>query len=244
MDWTQQCAAVIPCFNEAESIGVVVDGVRRHLPTVIVVDDGSRDDTAEAAAKAGAEVIRLQQNAGKGAALRAGWRRALDRGFTWALNLDGDGQHAPDDVPNFFKCAEQTHVGMVAGNRMNHAEAMPWLRRQVNRWMSRRLSRFTGVPLADSQCGFRLLNLDIAARLELSTNHFEIESELLVALLAAGYRVQFVPIQVIYKSNPSKIHPLLDSCRWVRWWFAQRRPAADALVAARARMNNLPEPNA
>ena len=226
MDWTRKCAAVIPCHNEGASIGAVVAGVRRHLPAVIVVDDGSSDGTAAAAASAGAEVIRLAHNSGKGAALRAGWERARDHGFTWALNLDGDGQHAPEDIPVFLECSERTRAAMIVGNRMDRAARMPWLRRQVNRWMTRRLSRLTGTPLADSQCGFRLLNLDIAVRLPLQTDHFEIESEMLATLVAAGCRVEFVPIQVIYKSAASKIHPCADGWRWVRWWFSQPPPRA------------------
>ena len=242
MDWTQTSAAIIPCYNEATSLGEVVAKVRRHLPTIIVVDDGSQDNTAKTASDAGAEIVRLAHNMGKGAALRAGWQHARTRGFSWALNVDGDGQHAPEDIPKFFHRAEQARAAMVVGNRMSHAQAMPWLRRRVNHWMSRRLSRLVGNPLPDSQCGFRLLNLDVAARLELSTNHFEIESELLVAFLAAGCRVEFVPIQVIYKSEPSKIHPLQDGWRWVCWWFAQAKAhAADNMLAVQPRMNNLPE---
>jgi glycosyltransferase involved in cell wall biosynthesis len=242
MDWTRQCAAVIPCFNEAASIGAVVTGVRRYLPTVIVVNDGSQDGTTQAANAAGAEIVHLPQNRGKGAALRAGWHQARTRGFAWALNLDGDGQHAPDDIPSFFERAEQTRAAMVVGNRMDRAETMPWLRCQVNRWMTQRLSQLVGVPLADSQCGFRLLNLNDVPRLRLATARFEIESELLVAFVAAGCRVEFVPVQVIYKSRPSKIHPLLDGWRWARWWFAQRKvSAAHESLAAQPRLNNLPE---
>ncbi len=222
MDWTRQCAAVIPCFNEAANIGEVVAGVRRHLPSVIVVDDGSTDDTAARAAGAGAEVIRHTANRGKGAALQTGWGHAHKREFGWALTMDGDGQHSPEDIPAFFARAENSGASLVIGNRMNQSEGMPWLRRQVNRWMTRRLSHRVGAPLADSQCGFRLVNLDALSRLQLAANRFEIESEMLVVFLATRHKVEFVPIQVIYKSCPSKIHPLVDTWRWFRWWFARR----------------------
>jgi glycosyltransferase involved in cell wall biosynthesis len=221
VDWTHHCVAVIPCFNEAPHIEAVVADVRGHLPNVIVVDDGSTDGTGRRAKAAGAKVIGRSRNSGKGCALRAGWRHARQRGFTWALTMDGDGQHAADDIPKFFARAETYGAALVVGDRMGNAAAMPWLRRQVNRWMSRRLSGLTGVRLPDSQCGFRLAHLETLARLPLAGRRFEIESETLVAFLAAGQGVEFVPIRVIYEANRSKISPLLDTWRWWRWWTAQ-----------------------
>jgi glycosyltransferase involved in cell wall biosynthesis len=221
MDWKRQCAAVIPCFNEAGRIAPVIVGVQRHLSRVIVVDDGCTDATPEEARRAGAEVIRLPGNRGKGSALRAGWRHARRMGFTWALCLDGDGQHAARDIPEFFACAERTSARLIVGNRMGQGEAMPCLRRWANRWMSRCLSDMTGTALPDSQCGFRLGHLETVLQFPLSATRFEIESETLVAFLAAGERVEFVPIQVIYKSSRSNICPLRDTWRWLRWRAAQ-----------------------
>lgn len=223
MDWQRECAALIPCFDEAAAIGDVVHAVRRHLPTVFVVDDGSTDDTAARAAEAGAELVRLAANRGKGAALRIGWQHLRDRGFAWALVLDGDGQHAAADIPQFFHCAERTGAALVIGNRLDRPHAMPRVRRWVNRWMTRRLARLTRLRLADSQCGFRLLKLDLLARVTLTAERFEIESDLLTAFARAGARIEFIPVQVIYKTHASKIHPLVDSIRWLRWWWRQRR---------------------
>ena len=223
MDWKQQCAAVLPCFNEAGRITSVVAGVQRHLPNVVVVDDGSTDGTADKAKAAGAEVVRFTKNSGKGSALRAGWQRAAERGFHWVLMLDGDGQHAPDDIPDFFAWAGKSNAMLIVGNRMKNCQSMPWFRRQTNRWMSRRLSRLTGELLPDSQCGFRLACLETLLRSSLQVNHFEIESEMLVAFLAARQKVGFVPIQTIYKTGASKIHPLADTWRWLRWRLAQDR---------------------
>jgi glycosyltransferase involved in cell wall biosynthesis len=223
MDWKQACAALIPCFNEATAIGEVVRAVHQHLPVVLVVDDGSTDDTAANAATAGAEMVRHATNRGKGAALRVGFQHLRDRGFQWALTLDGDGQHAADDIPKFFQRAEAGGASLIVGDRLSHAEKIPPLRRRVNRWMTKRLSRRAGLPLADSQCGFRLVNLAALSGVELTADHFEIESELLLRFVAAGRKVEFVPIEVIYKTNASKIHPLVDTWRWLRWWFASRR---------------------
>lgn len=223
MDWQRECAAVIPCFHEAAAIGDVVHAVRRHLPAVLVVDDGSTDDTAARAAEAGAELVRLAANRGKGAALRVGLQRLRDRGFTWALLMDGDGQHAAADIPQFFHCAERTGAALVIGNRLDRPQAIPRIRRWVNRWMTRRIARLVRVPLADSQCGFRLLKLDVLAHVALTAERFEIESDLITAFAAIGAKIEFTPVQVIYKTRASKIHPLMDSWRWWRWWRRQRR---------------------
>src|ERR1700757_4842653 len=111
------CVVVIPCLNEARTILPLVESVREHIHDVIVVDDGSRADTALLAAKAGAEIIRHEYSRGKGAALNAGWKRALERGFTWALAMDGDGQHAPADIPNFLTAALNADADLIVGNR-------------------------------------------------------------------------------------------------------------------------------
>jgi glycosyltransferase involved in cell wall biosynthesis len=222
MDLPSRCAAVIPCLNEAATIEPLVCEVRTCLAAVIVVDDGSTDGTAELAGRAGAEVIRHEQPRGKGAALAAGWGRAREQGHAWALSLDGDGQHAPSDIPAFLTCAETTGAPLVVGNRMLDSSDMPWLRRGVNRWMSRRISRLTGRWLPDTQCGFRLMRLEAWERVRLNANHFEIESELLCKFIAAGQEVEFIPVRVIYRGEQSKIQPLRDARRWLRWWWQAR----------------------
>lgn len=224
------CAAVIPCFNEARHIADVVNSVRTILPHVIVVDDGSTDDMGAVAAAAGATVLRHERNQGKGAAVQSGLQRASEAGFEWALLMDGDGQHAATDIPAFLQASS---ARLVIGNRMDNPKGMPWIRRWVNRWMSARLSRRLGATLPDTQCGFRLVHLPSWAGLQLETRHFEIESEMLTAFVEAGYTVRFVPIQVIYKKEASKINAIVDTLRWFHWWWRKtpscpKRKAADA----------------
>jgi glycosyltransferase involved in cell wall biosynthesis len=213
---SDQVVAVIPCRNEAPRLGAVLAAVRSHISAVIVVDDGSDDSTAEVARTAGAEVIRHLQSEGKGAALMAGWRLAAERGFEFAVCLDGDGQHAGLDIPAFLRVPRE--VSLVVGNRFGDASSMPWLRRQVNRWMSRKLSRLSGHQLPDTQCGFRRLRLDVLRRLDLEARHFEIESDMILKTIRAGLDVQFVPVAVIYRDEQSKIRPVRDTIRWFRWW--------------------------
>lgn len=212
--------AVIPCLNEGCTIASLVRAVCMRLPTVFVVDDGSTDNTANEALHAGARVIGCDSNQGKGAALQRGLKAAFDAGYEWALTLDGDGQHSPEEIPLFIDRAEQTGAALVVGNRMGDAVQIPWLRRQVNRWMSRRLSKLAGQTLADSQCGFRLVHLASWSQLSLQTRRFQIESEMLLAFIAAGHVVEFVPIRVIASNRKSRIHPLTDSWHWLNWWIA------------------------
>ena len=120
---------------------------------------------------------------------------------------------------------------------MHAAEKMPRLRRFVNRWMSARISKLAERPLPDSQCGFRLINLDALARMTIATAHFEIESEVLLMFARAGREIQFVPIQVIYKREQSKIHPWRDSVRWFRWWRQTRRARKFQIPTSRHQRN-------
>ena len=214
-------AVVIPCLNEGATIARLVLEIRKFLPKVIVVDDGSADSTGTLAASSGAEVLRHDQPCGKGTALNLGLKRASEQGFPWALVMDGDGQHAPSDIPLFLEAI--TNAPLVLGNRMTNPGAMPWLRKTVNRWMSQRLSNLANQILADTQCGFRLIELECWRQLNLQTAHFEIESEILLAFIAAGHAVTFVPIQVIYKNERSKIQPVRDTLRWFRWLVKARR---------------------
>jgi glycosyltransferase involved in cell wall biosynthesis len=216
-------ATVIPCFNEAKTIGPLVSTMRQLLPLVIVVDDGSTDETASVAETAGAIVLRHERNLGKGASLQTGMSHVLSLGFDWAVTLDGDGQHSPADLPPFLLCAAETSARLIIGNRMHQAAAMPWLRRQVNRWMSEKLSHCAGRELPDTQSGFRLIHLPTWSSLPLRARRFEVESEMLMAFLAANHRIEFVPIRVIAAARKSRIHPLTDTIRWWRWWCMMKQ---------------------
>ncbi len=235
-----KCAVVIPCFNEGAAIARLATAVCQYLPFVLVVDDGSTDGTSNLAGGAGAVVVRHRRNLGKGAALKTGLSLALKQGFEWAVMLDGDGQHAPEDLPTLLGCAEQTGALLVIGNRMNEPQKIPWLRRRVNRWMSRKISQRAGQPLPDTQSGFRLIHLQTWAALPLKTERFEVESETLMAFLAAGRRVEFVPIRVIRSHRSSHIHPVADSLRWLRWWRNFGRLPASCDPAGSAIQASLP----
>ncbi|HEX3628714.1 MAG TPA: glycosyltransferase family 2 protein [Verrucomicrobiae bacterium] len=215
--------AVIPCFNEETTIGPLVSQLRRYLDLIVVVDDGSTDNTAFNAEGAGARVLRHDRNCGKGAALKTGLSHLNSLGCEWAVTLDGDGQHDPADLPGLLQCAEYSGALLVIGNRMDNSDAMPWLRRFVNRWMSRKLSQYSAHYLPDTQSGFRFIHLQTWANLPLGAQRFEVESEMLMAFLVAGHSVEFVPIRAIPAARKSRIRPLADSLRWFKWWGQMRR---------------------
>lgn len=215
----QRILAILPAYNEAARVGGVVEGVRRHLPRVLVVDDGSNDATGDKAREAGAEVLRVDRNEGKGAALVRGFRHALDLGMDLVITMDADGQHDPGDIPKFLDTYRRTGIPILIGNRMWQPAAMPWLRRQTNRAMSRLLSRLTGLSLPDSQNGFRLYETDLLRHLDLVSRRYEAESEILLRFGRKGLRLDFVRISPVYRQEESNISPLCDTVRFIRMLY-------------------------
>lgn len=205
--------AVVPALDCAASIGQVVAGVRRHLETVVVVDDGSRDATAEEARRAGAVVERLGRNHGKGYALRRGLEAALGFSPRALVLLDGDGQHDPADLPALLGPWERGEADLVIGTRLAHPEKIPPARFWANYIGSRVLSWMTGLQLDDSQSGLRLLTADLARELRLDADGYAIESEMLLKAARLGARLAQVPVRVIYDGVPSHFRPLRDTVR-------------------------------
>jgi glycosyltransferase involved in cell wall biosynthesis len=205
--------AVIPAYRCAQSIGPVVEGVRRHLEQVVVVDDGSGDSTAEAAAAAGATVVSMAQNRGKGAALRAGISAALALEPGAVLLLDGDGQHDPADAPVLIAPWERGEADLVIGSRWAGRAVIPGARYWTNYIGSRVLSWMTGVELFDSQSGYRLLDSGLARRLVLRSRRYAVESEIVIKAVRLGARLTHVPVRTIYGDQPSHFRPVLDTVR-------------------------------
>jgi glycosyltransferase involved in cell wall biosynthesis len=208
--------AIIPAYSEGKFIGDVVRRVLLHVKTVLVVDDGSPDDTAGAAETAGAQVIRHSRNRGKGAAIKSGLERATTAEASFFLFLDGDGQHDPSDIPAFFDAINESGADLVVGNRMTNIKAMPVVRRLTNQFMSWQIGTICRVPLPDSQCGFRLVRRELLPVFRVPSDRFEFETESLIVAARHGYRIKCVPIRTIYANQQSKIRPLRDTIRYAR----------------------------
>ena len=206
-------AAVIPAYNEARSIASVVDGIRGGVERVIVVDDGSSDATADRARAAGADVIAHAANVGKGAAVRSGLARVFEENFTHVLLLDADMQHLPEEAALLIAAAEQSGADVVVGERQFDRSRMPAARYHANRLGSRALSWFVGVPIQDTQCGFRIFRADALRTLALTARGYEIETEMLIKVRRRGGRVAAVPITAVYSGERSKLRPIPDTTR-------------------------------
>jgi glycosyltransferase involved in cell wall biosynthesis len=213
--------ALIPAYEEGPRVAGVVVAAMTHLP-VLVVDDGSTDDTAARAALAGATVIGQHPNQGKGAALRAGFRWALEHGFEAVVTLDADGQHDPAEIPSFLAARERTAADLIIGRR--DFSRMPPIRRLANRLGGIALSWAAGRDIPDNQSGYRLLSRRLMEAVAASTEAgFEYEIEMITTCIRAGYRLDWVPIRTIYAGEPSHIRPWRHLTSFVRMVRATRR---------------------
>jgi glycosyltransferase involved in cell wall biosynthesis len=236
-----QTAAVIPAYQDEKHIGDIVRRTREQLDHVLVIDDGSGDQTAQRAREAGAQVVVHDQNCGKGEAIKTGlehWFAApnqspggVDRQITWAILLDSDGQHLPEEIDRFLTAAAtEANRSFFIGNRMNNPAGMPFIRRVVNRYMSRQISGLCGQKIPDTQCGYRMVDRQLAPELLRGGHRFEYDTEALIIASRKGYRIESVPITSVYTDQVSKIHPLRDAIRFFRLMWRYRKTGASTLV--------------
>jgi glycosyltransferase involved in cell wall biosynthesis len=215
--------ALIPAYDEGPRIGTVVEVARRFLP-VVVVDDGSSDDTADRAEAAGATVIRHAPNAGKGAALRTGFRHVLEAGAPAVVTLDADGQHDPAEIPRFLERFEQRRAELIIGQR--DFRSMPPVRRLSNALGGLVLAGALGRSVPDNQSGYRLIGRTLMrALLDSEESGFEFEVEMIARCIALGLPVDSVPIRTIYAGEPSHIQPWRHFTEFLRITRKARRVA-------------------
>jgi len=214
--------ALIPAFNEAPYIARIVEETREHIETVVVIDDGSVDGTAQLAKAAGATCLGVPGNRGKSSALRMGINFALANGFTHVLTLDGDGQHLPQDIPAMLRVAEQTNADLVIGTRPFARELMPRSRYYSNTIGSRLASALIGCEIKDSQSGFRLFRIDRFSKIKLRSRRYEIEMEVLIKMAKSGCTIAHSPIRMVYFNDAAhaKLRPIRDTTRTCLWSLA------------------------
>ncbi|ASJ16396.1 dolichol-phosphate mannose synthase [Thermococcus chitonophagus] len=184
---------VIPAYNEGKRIGEVLSKIPDFVDEVIVVDDGSTDNTSEVAKSFGATVVRLERNSGKGAALREGVKKA--NGDIIVL-MDADGQHDPREIPKLLEPIIQGKADFVIGKRIIKKGKRPLIRKLSNWITSTLISLKVGEMIEDSQSGFRAIKRGFIP--EITSNRYEVETEVLIKAKRLGARIIEVPISTRY----------------------------------------------
>ena len=214
---------LVPVYNEERHLPEFLERLKGQNVSILIVDDGSTDKSVQIAKQKGVQTLRLQINSGKGNAIRVGLRHLVRKGVEWIIIMDGDGQHLPEEIPLFIEKASSHLFGLINGNRLHDPKGMPWIRILTNRVMSFIVSRLAGLPILDSQCGYKMLSADFIRAAHLESSRFEIEDELLLEAVRLKVRIGFVPVTCVYGQEKSYIHPFRDTIRFIRFVFKHVR---------------------
>lgn len=212
-----RCIVVIPTYNNAGTIAQVIDNVRKYTNDIIVVNDGSSDETSEILALIeNITIIDYPNNKGKGVALRLGLSKAYELGYRYAITIDADGQHYAEDIPVFIEKVEQKPDSLLIGARNLMADNMPSKNTFANKFSNFWYKVETGITLSDTQSGFRLYPLEKLQNIHFITNRYEFEVEIIVRAAWRFINVENVPIKVYYppvEERVSHFRPLHDFTR-------------------------------
>ncbi len=207
---------VSPAYNEEKTVSKVVKGALKYTDGVIVVDDGSTDNTYKAARKSGATVIRHHKNLGKGVALKTGFESALGMGADIVVVLDADAQHNPVEISKLLKAIKREDSDIVVGSRfLGDIKGMPRIRILSNTLTTMILRLFFGLPITDSQSGFRAYKRRVLEKIEFSAPRFSAETEMLVDANRKGFKISEIKIQTVYGEEKSKMRNFEDTMRWL-----------------------------
>lgn len=208
-----EITAIIPALNEEISIGSMVIKTRKHADHVIVVDDGSTDNTAEIARAAGADVIVHPKNRGKGEALKTGFFAACQNGTKIIVTIDADGQHDPDEIPKVIEHVLSGEADMVIGSRYLNGNSIPLYRRVGQKILDHATNVNSGIRVTDTQSGFRAFGVNVAPIFHFRQNGFSVESDMLTEAASAGLRIKEVNIGVRYDVDCSTENPIVHGTK-------------------------------
>ena len=221
-----QCCVIIPTYNNYKTLRKVIEGVMDFTQNIIVVNDGSTDSTADILkAFGGIEQIHIEVNKGKGNALRQAFELAESLGYQYAISIDSDGQHFPEDIPVFLEALEKSETKnvLLIGARNMSQEGVPKKSSFGNKFSNFWYWFETGITLTDTQSGFRLYPLHYLKGLKFYTNKFEFEIEVIVKAAWNGTTVKNVPVNVLYDETERVSHfrPFKDFTRIsiLNTWF-------------------------
>jgi glycosyltransferase involved in cell wall biosynthesis len=241
---------VVPAYNAGLTISELIEKISRFVnkSDVIVVDDGSFDQTFENAKGAGVAVLKHDSNEGKGEALKTGFRYALEKNYHSVITIDADLQHDPESIPDFILKTEDhslldsktklpphpipfpygerviSSTGIIIGTRKRNLKIMPFARWLTNNLSSVIVSVLSGQSIRDSQSGYRLISAQVLKKVRLESKKYDLEPEILIKASRKGFRIVEVPIRTIYTGGKSFINPFVDTGRFIKlmwrslWW--------------------------
>ena len=207
---------LIPAYNEEMNIQHTIEKVKKFVTSnkIVIVDDGSTDDTTDKVQKEGVHLLKHAKNMGKGMSHRTGFDFAIKKGFDVVITMDADGQHAPEEIPDFLKSLSRYDI--IIGTREYNIRNMPIIRYWTNRTTSLVTSLLSRTIIRDSQSGYRLIKTEILRKVHLKTKHFQTETEILIQAGRMGYRIGEIPIRTIYSiKRRSYINPVIDTLRFI-----------------------------
>lgn len=192
---TEVAAVIIPAYNEETTIHEVIIKTKSFVPTIIVVDDGSLDNTTQEAARAGAIVLQHKVNLGKGAALKTGCDYAVQQGAQKIITMDADGQHDPKEISSFISALDKHQIAF--GSRKK-PESMPVVFKFGNMVLTKTLQILYGVTVEDSQCGYRSFKADSYKNLRWEATDYYVETEMAIRAGKTKLKHVTIPIETIY----------------------------------------------
>ena len=218
-------AVIIPAYNAGTTIGELIERISRFVNRgdIVVIDDGSRDQTCETARATGAVILRHEANRGKGEALKTGFKHVRLKNYPAVITLDADLQHDPESIPDFVRKANG-FSGIIIGTRRRNLKIMPFGRWLSNTLTSAIVSVLAGQSIRDSQSGYRLISTQVLRSVGLDSKRYDLESEILIKAKRKGFEIGRVPIETVYAGGRSFINPLVDTFRFIRlmwrslWW--------------------------
>jgi glycosyltransferase involved in cell wall biosynthesis len=218
-------AVIVPAFNAGRTISRLIEQITEFVNRgdVVVIDDGSIDQTFDLAQSAGVVVLRHDRNRGKGEALKTGFGYVLSQNYAAVITVDADLQHAPESIPDFIGKAAG-FPGILIGTRKRNLKIMPMHRWLTNNLTSVIVSILSGTTIRDSQSGYRLIPVRVLKEVQLKSSKYEMESEILIKAARKGFPIGEVPIGTIYQGGKSFINPLVDTGRFIKlmwkslWW--------------------------
>ncbi len=218
-DLKQQSIVIIPAYNEEKNIGEVIRKCKKHIDQIIVVDDGSRDNTLQIAKAMNVITLVNEKNKGKTETLRRGFCKGLEEGGEIFLLIDGDGQHNPDEIPLFLEKIQEG-FDLVIGARKFDNKIMPKIRILANSISSYLVSLICGIRIEDSQSGYRAVRREVLEKINLTSNRFQVDTEMIIKAAKYGFHICSVPIETIYHSEAkSKINQIVDPIKFVLLLF-------------------------